>query len=268
MAPVMPVMLLERAEPGSPQTDTALSQLPESVLSKIGALAPPAGVTPNFVDPDDIGGVLIATSSLGITILIICVGIRGWTIFKLLGKPIKWAWSDVTFIFGVLFSLTTFITLILAVTGTGQLGVHQWNAPLSKIFTRHNIIPQLMMGFLTPFSLGFVKITIFLTYIELFSRARWIKISCWIGASLSGAFYIAIVVASVILQFPHGHETYVEHLFSADSNRAIKLSIPTAAVGMVIDIYLFIVPLVAVSSLNMKRRKKIGVASLFATGFV
>ncbi|KAJ8059425.1 hypothetical protein OCU04_012369 [Sclerotinia nivalis] len=266
MAPI--IRLFERADPASTQTNTALTQLPESVLSTIGALAPPAGVTANFVNPDSIRGVLIATSSVGIAVLIICVGIRAWTIFKLLGKPIKWAWSDVTFTLGALFSLATFITLILTTTATGQVGVHQWDAPLSKIFATRSIIPLSMMGFLTPLSLGFIKITIFLTYIELFSRNRWIRISCWVGAALTGAFYLAIMIASVIFSFPHSGETYVTHLFSADSNRAIELSIPTAAVGMAIDIYLFIVPLVAVSGLKMKRRKKIGVASLFATGIV
>ncbi|KAF7867431.1 hypothetical protein EAF04_005514 [Stromatinia cepivora] len=128
------IRLFERADQSSTQTNTALTQLPESVLSTTGALAPPAGVTANFVNPDSIRGVLIATSSVGIAVLIICVDIRAWTIFKLLGKPIKWAWSDVTFTFGALFSSATFITLILTTTATGQVGVHQWDAPLSRIF--------------------------------------------------------------------------------------------------------------------------------------
>ncbi|KAF7904888.1 uncharacterized protein EAF01_005410 [Botrytis porri] len=46
------------------------------------------------------------------------------------------------------------------------------------------------------------------------------------------------------------------------------LSLPRAIVGFIIDIYLIIIPLIAVSKLKPTPRKKIGVGLIFATGFI
>ncbi|KAI9642392.1 hypothetical protein NHQ30_009196 [Ciborinia camelliae] len=85
-------------------TDTRIFDLPQSVLAKIPALLPPPGETSNFVNPEDIGGVLVGISIFGLTILVICVSIRLWVIFRLL-RPIKWAWSDVVFTVAILTSI-------------------------------------------------------------------------------------------------------------------------------------------------------------------
>ncbi|KAI9642375.1 hypothetical protein NHQ30_009179 [Ciborinia camelliae] len=49
----------------------------------------------------------------------------------------------------------------------------------------------------------------------------------------------------------------------------IQLSVPTAAVGLGIDTYLFIVPLVAINTLkHINIQKRIAITSVFATGFL
>lgn len=54
-----------------------------------------------------------------------------------------------------------------------------------------------------------------------------------------------------------------------NSIRSQKLSTPAGIVGLVTDIYLFIVPLVAVSMLmEMTFRKRVGIVMIFGTGFL
>ncbi|KAF7852715.1 hypothetical protein EAF04_010909 [Stromatinia cepivora] len=97
---------------------------------------------------------------------------------------------------------------------------------------------------------------------------HWMKTACTIGLSITIIWYVPIVIAACILAIPLGNETWVTHLFTSRSNHQRDLSIPTAAVGLALDCYFFILPLIAVSKLKMKPRKKLGVALIFATGFL
>ncbi|KAI9642389.1 hypothetical protein NHQ30_009193 [Ciborinia camelliae] len=141
MAPIN--MLFERVNVTEAAiTFEQLLQLPESTLAQIPALAPPPGVTSNFVNPASIGGILLAFSCVGIVILVICTSIRAWVLWSV--HPFKWAWSDVAFGLTILVSLAMYTIFILTVTSVGQNGVHQWDAPLSKMFNPRYLIPSNM----------------------------------------------------------------------------------------------------------------------------
>lgn len=45
-----------------------------------------------------------------------------------------------------------------------------------------------------------------------------------------------------------------------------RFSIPIGVIGMLVDIYLLVLPIKAVSTLNMRTGKKIGLIVLFLTG--
>ncbi|KAJ8059428.1 hypothetical protein OCU04_012372 [Sclerotinia nivalis] len=262
-------MFFKRADSG-PQTDASLADLPASILSKVEALAPPAGITPNLTNPEDIGSILVAITAVGLVVISTCVFIRGWMIFKVARGPPRFAWSDFTFTLAFLTIIVLFAAGIVSVTGYGgTIGIHQWDVALSRLFMRQSLISLSIISALYPLALGLVKVTIFLTYIELSAGVAWIRISCTIYALITGAFYLSLCIASFVLIFPHGNETFASHLFTDAPLRLQKTSFPTAAIGMTIDIFLFIVPLIAISKLKgLNCRKKIGAALIFATGFL
>ncbi|KAF7868441.1 hypothetical protein EAF04_004973 [Stromatinia cepivora] len=250
-------LLFERADGSPSQATPSVADLPESVLAQIPTQKPPPGITSNFIDPKSIGGILLAFSIVGIVITSICVAIRGWVIFKL-RRPIKWAWSDTFFTIAVLAALAMFIDLIfpglpreialkLCVTGEGQTGIHQWDVPLSKIvLPRAYFKTAAVIGLLTPICLGLIKITIFLTYIEIFSRLNWVKISCYLGIIITSIFYLVIMSCTIFWSFPHIGETFAEHYLKA--------------VGVIKS--------QEIMDLKCSGRKKIAVMLIFATGFL
>lgn len=74
---------------------------------------------------------------------------------------------------------------------------------------------------------------------------------------------------TIFWSFPHIGETFVEHYLKAVGViKSQELSMPTAAVGLAIDVYLCLVPALAVSGLRMQRKKKIAVMLIFMTGFL
>lgn len=124
----------------------------------------------------------------------------------------------------------------------------------------------------SAFALGTIKVTIFLTYLELFSVLNWIRLSCYVGIALTSVFYLVLGVLYSYWGFPHGHESIVQYYVSLGNTNGPTppevASVPMSSVGLVIDIYLFIVPLLAVSRLRMTLRKKLGAASIFTAGFL
>lgn len=88
----------------------------------------------------------------------------------------------------------------------------------------------------------------------------------YIGATLTCAFYGAATIAQIVFEAPSPGETWLEVALSKRSTKPNILSIPLAAVGLGIDIVLLILPLVAVASLHLQIRRKIGVMFIFMFG--
>lgn len=108
----------KRADDG-PQTEVSLAELLASDLFRNGAFAPPPDVIQNLTNPDDIGSVLIIVTAIGLVVIFICVFLRGWTKFMILGSPVRMAWSDLTFTLAILTIIAVFVAGFVATTGYG-----------------------------------------------------------------------------------------------------------------------------------------------------
>ena len=121
---------------------------------------------------------------------------------------------------------------------------------------------------LTQTALLFIKLTFFLYYYQLFNPLRWIRISVYIGATLSSAFYGASTVANFVFTTPRQGETWVEHFASPEQQKGMVLSVPLSAVGLVIDVVLLALPIKAVIGLKLSANKKTGVLCIFMFGLL
>lgn len=120
--------------------------------------------------------------------------------------------------------------------------------------------------FLSPITLLFTKLTFFLLYLQVFWLLRWLRISVYIGATLTCLFYGAVSIAQIVLLTPRRGETWLEHSASAESLKAQVLSIYLAAIGLGIDIALLVMPIAAVVGLKHKRKR--GVLFVFFFGIL
>ncbi|CCD50298.1 hypothetical protein BofuT4_P089850.1 [Botrytis cinerea T4] len=92
--------------------------------------------------------------------------------------------------------------------------------------------------------------------------------ACLIGLTFTVVWYFSITIAQLCLAVPLGGEGWVKHLFTQRMIQQNLLSVPTAVVGLAVDCYLFILPIIALNKLKMTRRKKLGAGLIFATGFL
>lgn len=119
--------------------------------------------------------------------------------------------------------------------------------------------------FATP-SLGLIKTSLFIQYHLLFWPLRYVRITVYIGATISTLYYTAVTIASFVLQSPWPGENLLEGVLSWHYQGFIVFSLPTGIIGMLIDWGLFFIPLPAVYNLNLSLAKKIGVMLVFMTG--
>ncbi|KAJ8067642.1 hypothetical protein OCU04_003250 [Sclerotinia nivalis] len=266
MAPIVGA-LRQIGTAGAQSLAIYLSDQPKSVLETIPSLTPPPGAIPNFQHRASRRGSVIIVSTFLLALALICTCIRVWTKLMIV-RPIRLLWSDLTITISFLLAITAYVLTILTVTPGGTTGYHQYDVPLSETFTNRSIIPLCLTYIMSPTAIGFVKLTLFITYVEIFFTEPWVKIACTIGAIISSAFYTIHLILALAWGIPHNGTPWRHQIFSNSSFRMQSLSLPRGVVSLIIDVYLIIVPLIAVSKLHLTPKKKAGVALIFATGFI
>ena len=121
---------------------------------------------------------------------------------------------------------------------------------------------------MAPVALGFVKFTLFLFYFQLFKPLRWVRTAIYVGAPMEGAFYGATAIAQFVRASPRPGESWKEFELSPRVHGGEKLSVPISAVGLFIDIVLFLLPIPAVLQLQMQKKRKIRLLLLFGVGIL
>ncbi|KAF7911959.1 uncharacterized protein EAE98_011716 [Botrytis deweyae] len=260
-----PIIQLFRRKSPLQEELAQIVKLPHSVLITIPAGTPPPGVQPFSENPETLQPVIIAVCSLFFALMLICCGIRTWTKFMIM-RPVKLRWNDLTWLLALLASITSYVITIISVTGLGTVGLHTWDYSLARLFTNYNGVGFIVPTWNTPLAFGLVKLTIWLTYIEIFTSMRWVRICCYIGAAITSLWYFPVAIATLVWTTPPHGENFVYSLISDGIFTTQKLTIPIAAVGLAIDVFLFVIPLLAVSKLHMATKKKLGVGLIFATG--
>ena len=170
-------------------------------------------------------------------------------------------------------------------TGTtiGQIGKHQWDVRLVDLLSNTFIIVSLwsclemstntaqtsaITVMIAPITLLFIKLTFFLLYFQVFRPLRWLRVTVYIGATLTCAFYGAASIAQIVFSAPKPGQSWIEHTLSGTTLHAEVLAIPLSAVGLGIDIVLLVMPIVAIMGLQLPKKRKIGIMLIFMFGIL
>ena len=155
-------------------------------------------------------------------------------------------------------------------------GRHQWDISVSDILNPDLITvriillhyrlvaklrqPALVISLLGGVVLLFAKVTFFLMYLDIFRPMRWMRICSSIGAVMTSVFYIVMLIANLVLSMT-SHGTPWEKL-----ERPTVSAIHQATGGLLIDIHIWILPITAISKLQMSSRRRLGVDLIFVGG--
>ena len=96
---------------------------------------------------------------------------------------------------------------------------------------------------------------------------RWLRISVYIGATITTLFYGAVTIVLLVYETPRNSSWSAWEL-NPEQSKSVNVSIPTGAVGLAIDTFLLLLPIPAVFKLEMPTRRKFGVLVIFMTGIL
>ncbi|KAL8717817.1 MAG: hypothetical protein Q9225_004972, partial [Loekoesia sp. 1 TL-2023] len=253
------VVIMSTANNADPKL---LESLPLEILRTTPAGQPPPGIQANLADPRTRVPVILGVGTAFLVLAVFCFSVR---IYTKVAITKNWKWDDLTCSLGFMCSIVYFVAVVMGCIN-GAAGRHQWDMHLDKVLNKSSLYQDYITTIMITPALGLIKISLFIQYYLLFQPLRWVRITVWIGATISVLFYVAVTVTGLIMNSPWPGETLLEGILSWHYLKFAQFSIPTGVVGMVVDWYLLFLPVPAIMTLQMSTAKKFGILLVFMTG--
>ncbi|KAI1772253.1 hypothetical protein F4818DRAFT_180413 [Hypoxylon cercidicola] len=175
--------------------------------------------------------------------------------------------DEIVFVVGLVLCLA-FVALTIACVSRGTFGRHAWNVLLGA-FTKAQLVQSLLVEILLPLALCFVKNSLLILYLKIFSLLRWIRIATILGIVVITAFYLSLSIAFASMCSPSTGASQLDFLYAfvSDTCSRTRILVVTQGVGNVLtDLFLLILPMPAVWALQMPLKRKLAVSAMFSIG--
>ncbi|KAF2829893.1 hypothetical protein CC86DRAFT_391950 [Ophiobolus disseminans] len=241
----------------SQRTVTVPNLPPGTDLCLIPAGPAPNGRQPNFVDPPSLQPAVIAITTIMLTLASVVLAGRLFVNRKSLKLP------DWMMVVGFLFNVVIMGTHL----ALSRFYLHVWDTPLCNItanYVKMNFIIDVANG---P-ALFFPKAAIFMFYMQIFGTVRVVRIASIVGIIMA---FIAYLPAALVLSYydvPRVGQSWEELIFNDTVHKGIPAGITLGVVSVLVDVYIFVLPLPTLFRLSMPLAKRIQVIALFATAFI
>lgn len=171
---------------------------------------------------------------------------------------------------------------MVPISGTSPLRILQKNnswyftpSLFSKpiYFLIHSISHQLSLIVEVVYApcMWFIKLALFVLYLEVFGRLRWLRYLVFAGIIINGLFSVAAMIAFIVMCSPRNGQSqfsYISALASPLCTRSRPLAVALGVANVISDLYLILIPLPAVWSLHLSFGRKIGLSAMFFTGLM
>ncbi|KAF2642066.1 hypothetical protein P280DRAFT_541624 [Massarina eburnea CBS 473.64] len=239
-----------------------VSSIPMEELKLIPAEEPPPGITANFEDPVSLTPAVVGTTSAFLTFALFCFIIRIYT-NALITR--KWHWDDLSCTVGFILGIIYYAFVVLGcLKGTG--GKHLYDLHLDIVLNRASNLQSYLATLAAAPAMGLIKCSLFIQYYRVFRPVRYVRVSVYIGATITATFYVAVTITAVVLTSPRRGENLLDMVTSSHFGDFANFSVPIGVIGMLVDWCLFCLPIPAVHSLQMTFAKKLGIMLVFTTG--
>ena len=111
-----------------------------------------------------------------------------------------------------------------------------------------------------------VKITFFLLYIQIFRPLKWVRYSSYAGIVAIATFYCIVLGITLGFTAPGPGQSWVDAVQSPRQGLMEAWIVPIAAGNLILDVYILLLPLAAVNTLQLSTKRKFGVMGVFLTG--
>ncbi|KAK8113133.1 hypothetical protein PG984_013659 [Apiospora sp. TS-2023a] len=268
-------------------------------LCQIPAGTPPEGVAPNFVNPTTLTPALVSVGVvLGVISTVFCAGriyvnrnrlfiadsnVNGLLPdFTIVAVVVNIAYTGLTIsgkvTTGTHFTLSALFCLRPWIHGARfnidilleyKTFRHQWDIPVCT-YTAAELKIIFVETLLFAPAFFFPKAAILLLYRQLFVIQRGRRIAINIGLVVILLLYLSNIPMAVIYNAPHAGQSWDSMLLTLKENArefCIAGSVQSA-IGAVLDIYIFILPLPILWKLQLPYRRRVQLVATFSTALL
>lgn len=146
-------------------------------------------------------------------------------------------------------------------------GKHIWDTTIGD-YSNQGFVKSVVSTAIYGPVIFLVKLALFLLFLHLFGRLRWLKWLCWIGIAITACFYISGLIVPFALCAPRDGKSWLEMSLSTQCRNLQDYGIVQGTMNLVSDFYLLFIPIPAVLALQLPQKKKFGVIAIFMTGFL
>ncbi|KAF4215124.1 hypothetical protein CNMCM8980_010661 [Aspergillus fumigatiaffinis] len=245
-----------------------MSSLPPGTdLCAIPAAQPPPGQTSNFVNPPNLAAATIAVTAVTLAWATLFTAARLYTNFR------KLTWADGFVVIALALS-ATYNALVLDMGYTRLLvygQIHEgMTIPLACSSSAYHANIQILyaQGTLLGPVIFFAKSSIFLLCRQIFTIQKPMKYAIRFGLLFTFLLYWPGVGLESYFAAPHIGETWEDLLVNHRPEKLIYWGIVQGTLSVVLDIYIFILPLPLLSKLQLPRKKRWQLLIIFSTAML
>ncbi|KAI1130988.1 hypothetical protein F5Y10DRAFT_234394 [Nemania abortiva] len=231
---------------------------PGTDICQVPSGQPPEGQVPNF----SAQGLRPLVISLGLifTITAVVFGLG-----RLFVNRRKLQWSDLFVLFAILLNIGYTVVLIVY----SRYFRHSWDVPLCWLDGRFEQISYIWQS-VSNISLFFSKTATLLVFRQIFSVSRSTNIAIWIGIAFDFVIYATSLILVTYWATPRPGQSWDRLINGAGSTAqyVIYVAIGQGAASILLDTYMFILPLPIIARLNLSPRRKWKIGAVFLVAFL
>ena len=114
----------------------------------------------------------------------------------------------------------------------------------------------------------FAKMSLLLLYIRFFSVKKSTRYAIYFGLAFTFCLTLASIPVAAYGDTPSAGKSWALTNLMTKSSKTNAFAIAQGALNVVIDLYIFILPIPVVLGLQMSLRKRIGLLAVFLTGIL
>ncbi|KAI1657368.1 hypothetical protein F4813DRAFT_87100 [Daldinia decipiens] len=233
--------------------------------SQIPSLAPPPGVTPNFIDPPTIAPTSRILTGLTLAIMYCLLTLR---IYTRAWVTCNMGIEDCLCLVSAI-GTTCYCSLILKAFDN-TMGRHQWDIPMSEFHQKVVLKYSFAPSYVYSTAAVFIKATLLAFYLRIFNPVKGARILIWITLAVVILFYLIVVIT---IQVTCKGYTPTAQIFNTDAE--VDCSVPqeplwvtTSVFSTVTDLHLLAIPVALTLKIRLPPKQKIGVCCIFLTGLI
>lgn len=124
------------------------------------------------------------------------------------------------------------------------------------------------MQILMPLSHSLSKASVLLLFLQIFSVDRKMRFAIYAGLLGIVADYGPNLILGPYYSVPHAGEAWTDLLTNGRPYHLVKVGLEQAALAVILDLYIFILPFPMLSSLKLGSRRRLRLSIVFGTALM